>query len=497
MIKNIKKTQLKIISIFFIVLYLAISIYMLFYKVPWVDEVYFADVTHSVLSNNTLEVNLFLSPNLEEFMYGPIYFYSQKIILLITGFGMWQFRLLNFISGLLVILLFWHISKFLHISKVNSILFIVLVAMNGKFVFNMRSGRMDLFALFLFISGVILFQKEFFFQKKDKINYLLAIFAGIIISLSYLTSPRIGFYFLAFPILFLIEILSNSNRKTILIKYSIFSFAIILPITIYAYTYFGSISDYIHFYLGDAEVKYHLGQSTLNGIGIFQIISLFLWIVSAFLTFKFVKNFKNPFIVMLFIVPVFHLFFIKEVGPYSAMMMPFIYLGIMLGIEETQKRIFSIIPAILAIIFVLIFLNSTINDIASYEFTNPSGIKSFLKTQKIKNKNVLADFRYYYFITKSNSRFISFDYTYNASPSHKPLTSENLVANDIDIAIISLFNYKNNIKLFENLGFEKLIEFKSQDGRSVIYKFARRMGKTIRSGYDGVVLIRNINAESK
>jgi hypothetical protein len=181
----LKKNFWKIVIIGIMGLCLANSIIRICCSLPWYDEVFFADITHSLIAGNSLTLNMVLLPA-EASIYGPVYFYTQKIIISFLGFGMWQFRLLNFASGIAVIFMFLTIAKKLNLSKLNICILIALIAFDSQFNFNMTSGRMDLFALAIFMGGWLLF------SNIEKRTYLLRILSGSIssLSLSYNTEDR-------------------------------------------------------------------------------------------------------------------------------------------------------------------------------------------------------------------------------------------------------------------------------------------------------------------
>ena len=464
-----------IFAIITIVFCLAIGIIKSNSDLPWFDEVYFADITHSVLQDNTLTLNVLLSPE-KALIYGPVYFYTQKVVLSFLGFGMWQFRILNIAAGILLLIIFWIIAKKLNISKLNICILIALIAFDSRFIFNMASGRMDLLALALFMIG------WFLFQNNINRTFFLIFIAGIISSISFLTTPRIGFYFLVYILTFVIEYITSDKRNKILIQYLVFGFLVLVPILIWIYSTYGSIFNYSSFFFNDPLIANHYGGSIFPVK--YQIPIIVLWFISGVYVFRSRKNILNPFLIALFFFPVFHLIFIKEVGPYSAMMMPFIYFGIIISVNSIPKKEFSILPGIFVLYLFLFSLSSTFNNIASREFTNSDPFRTFLKSKNITNRNVLADFPYYYLLTENGNRFISF---YNTKDE---LTENNLNNINIEYAIISNENYIKNGELFRKLGFVVMAEYHSKKGEDFFYKIARYLKKNNRTGYDGFILKR-------
>ncbi|MFZ4412825.1 MAG: ArnT family glycosyltransferase [Bacteroidales bacterium] len=448
---------------------------------PWQDDVSYADITHSVIANNTLRLNLFFSP-VKAFIWGPVYFYSQKIILSILGFGMWQFRILNLISGIYLLFIFWLIAKKLKFSNLNTLIYIALIGFDIRYVFDLSSGRMDMYALALFMSAWLLFQNKL--NKK----YFIFIIAGVLAALSFLTSPRIGFYFLIFILTFVVELIKTENRTKTFLQYFIFGLSILLPVLVWVYATYGSIFGYVNFYIDSPLVAKHYGGSFFPME--YQIPSILLWLLSAVYVLKTKENRFNPILLAFYALPVFHLLFIKEMGPYSAMLMPFIYLGIVYAVNSIPRKELSILPGVIALFMLFYSFSSTFTSVY-LEFEHPDSFSSFFNSQQIKKNNVLADYYYYYAITENQNRYISYN------DNKADLSIQHLNNSAIEYAVISKDNYIKNSKIFKDLGFVVLTEYQSKREINFFYKFAIFLKKNfskkaIRNGYDGFVLKRNI-----
>lgn len=364
---------------------IASSIIRICFSLPWYDEVFFADITQSLIVNNSLTLNMVIPP-VEATIYGPVYFYAQKTIASLLAFGMWQFRILNLASGIALIIIFLIIAKRLSLSKIHICILIALIAFDPRFNFNMTSGRMDLFALSLFMGGWLIF------LNSERRTYFLIIVSGIISSLSFLTTPRIGFYFLVYIPMFIIEYNESKERNKTFIKYLIFGFSVSIPILIWIFHSFGNLTNYFDFIFHNPAIAGHYGSSIFPVK--YQIPIIILWVFSGVYVFKSKVNLRNPVLIALFIFPVFHLIFIKEVGPYSAMMMPFIYLGIVIGVHSMPVRKLFFIPGTIALYLCLYSLSSSLNNIASLEFLKPASFKAYFESQAIVKSNILADFPY-------------------------------------------------------------------------------------------------------
>lgn len=474
-----KKYSWLIINISVIGLCLIIGIIKICSEMPWIDEVFFADITNSLIHDNNLSLNIMTNP-VHVITYGPVYFFIQKLLLSFLGFGMWQFRVINLVSGILLLFVLWIIAKKLNISKLNICILLTLLAFDSRFMFNMTSGRMDLFALLLFMTGWLLF------YNNVKRTYLLVFLAGIISSMAYLTTPRIGFYFFIYVFTFVIELIESKTRIKIIQQYALFFLSILLPIFMWIFYAYGNILKYFDFYFNTPVIASHLGGSV--SLPKYQIPIIILWSLSGLFVFRLKSNIYNPVLVTIFLLPLFHLLFIKEVGPYSAMMMPFLFLGIIVSINLFKKKLLSIIPGLYALIFLVFPVSSCFSDLASLEITNPKSFQIFLQSQKITNSIVFADFKYYYFIAENNNRFITFEHTKFELNECSSINSKK----NIEYAIISTETYSKDNQLLKKLGFTIIAEYHTKKTENLLYRAALFLKRNVRTGYDGIILRRTI-----
>jgi hypothetical protein len=96
--------KLLIIGIFIVVVLSTITLSKS--PLPWYDEIFFADVTNNLIKSGKLELNVIASKEGSPvYIYGFLYFLIQKYLAFDLGISMLQFRLVNFISGILVVFL--------------------------------------------------------------------------------------------------------------------------------------------------------------------------------------------------------------------------------------------------------------------------------------------------------------------------------------------------------------------------------------------------------
>jgi hypothetical protein len=116
-------------------------------------------------------------------------------------------------------------------------------------------------------------------------------------------------------------------------------------------------------------------------------------------------------------------------------------------------------------------------------------LNAHLISQNINNKNVLADFPYYYLLTEKENRFISF------YKNKQGLSGNILDRYNIEYAIITKGNYIKDFSLFQKMGFEEILDFNSKSEKGFFNQILS-FRKNARITYDGVILKRNrINYE--
>ena len=451
-IKFLNKNLWIILTIGCIILCLVYTIIQAIHHVPHDDETALASITQHFIKFNKFYSG-YLIEDSERLEYGPVYFFIQKVVASVIGFGMWQFRVLNIVAGISSIMIFWKIAKDLNISRINIFILIASIVFNPRFLFGMVNGRMELFILTLFIGGYYLF------IKSNNRNYVVIIISGIILSLAFLSSPRIGFYFLAFVFSFVVEFIESDNRKRTIIKYSFFCVSIIIPIFIWIFNVFGSISAYINSIVINGPGASHFGVSIFAMPN--QIPATILWLIACIYIFRLKRNMLNPILITLFSIPIFHWLFIKEIAPYSSMLMPFVFLGIIIAVNSAPKKVFSIFPGILALYFTLKFISNFSGVLSSLELTNSKSFNTFYKSQGITNKNVLADAHFYYTITEHSNKFTLY------SQAWMFLSKETVKKYDIEYAVISKENFNEKHELLNECGFRVISEYSTKKSKSM------------------------------
>ena len=419
---------------------------------PWFDEVFFANMTKSLQSSGKLYLPMSTGQyEGEEILhYGPIYFYTQAFITKWLGFGLLQFRTLNFLSGVGILVIMIQIARKLFISPTLVCFLFLFLIFDPAISSNMHSGRMDALAMFLFLLG-------FYFYFVSSKSLKSSIFASLLFSFSILTTPRIGFLFLVLPVKMFYDYLFTRCSFNYLIKTHVLVYIIIFT-SFLCWIFFkiGSINDYILLFSQNSTFEtlytlFHLPPIYQLPAFIYFCF-LFIYLLVNLLFKKdivFDKKIDKSLVVSIIIMPFIYIVFIK--GGYTIYLMPFLYLAILNFINFLQKsnisiKIHSIILSVLLAINVFLFLYKSIILISSWNSRNSELFSSFFFQKRIFNENILASHQFFYQVQKNNN-FISNDD--NRSIDFKKADSLNLTK-----AFIAKNKYAKDSLFFNSLGYK-------------------------------------------
>jgi hypothetical protein len=367
--------------------------------IPWNDEIYFADLSLS-LSQNKGFVNTILPMENPPFVYiyGPIYFFIQAALIKLFGLNIFLFRLVNFISSVGIL---WILNRYFKVNK----LLIFLLATSPLFIQNAHSGRMDLLATFFALMGYVPFGGNI------RVTLTKIGIASFFFLLAFLTSPRVAFLFPGLYVLLLADFKLNFKYLCLalipvvtvilgLISWSLFTtgnlFGAYLPI------FQSNIAQ---------SSDLHIGVSFNRG-HIDDLISIFL--VFFGIVF-YIKN-RNLLILSMLINFTFFSIFVKEIGPYGAMVIPFLVIGLTQINFKNKFFRYSIIST--TAIFSIIFLGKGVFLVASLPVRNYTLVDNFIKTRIPTGEKVIATNEYYYGLLKNNNLSMMAQFESNKSASY-------------------------------------------------------------------------------
>jgi 4-amino-4-deoxy-L-arabinose transferase-like glycosyltransferase len=394
---------------FYIVIFIYISWQLAtlsFALLPWFDETFFASISLQFAQEGTFNAPVAVFTE-EVKLYGPIYFLCNALSFKILGFGIFQFRLTNFIFSLLVIWQSTLILKFIQpqASKEIRYLLIILMAIDPFFWLCQHEGRMDLMAVGWFLLGLLCLLKGF---KYLQISYF--VFSGLVWALALLTTPRSGFLVLAGLIYGLFWVLSHKNGK---FKYAFaFGFSLALPYLIWILYAFGGINEFVNYFLGKGSVtnreesfySLFLGWNGYIPRQTYGLIIIAIILIIKELTSKKALFFDAFNVIALMSIGLFY-GMVFDYGPYSIFILPFYYLLIFRTLDNiyAYKNLASYLLFFLFIHHLAFFILKSSQVLANAQQFDYQAIDNFIARNIPPKSRVVGEPKYYYSVVKSGS----------------------------------------------------------------------------------------------
>lgn len=481
--KNLVSLKFKIWELAFFLWFLIWVLYHIytirFSPLPWWDEVFFADIADSINETGKMYLRLSLYQIHREYeflLYGPVFFYIQASLIKLFGLSSEVIRMVNLTSGFAIVFLFLWVSGKFKLDRLLRIVVAILITTDTLFQSNMNGGRYDLFCCLFFYLALFLF----IFKRSI---YLIPIY-GLLFAVSYLTSPRIGVYFLILVILFVYELITSPNRNSayfIIIQYLMLAVVFLVPVLTWIFTKFNNLQDYFRYVL-------EIGND-LNLVGFqiptkYQIPIFSIWLF-LFITGMIMKKI-NFFEILLGIIILNHFIWIREQGPgpYSVMVMPVVYLSIVLTFNRFRIDAFinKLISGLIILVITMnlsILMFKSIILFADKDVRNPKYIIEKLSNVDLKNRNIMASYKYYYIIKDQEGNFISYDY------NKRIFGQEHII--ELDYLMLSRDELNEFNSKFPDHGFQ-ILPLISKSSKSRIYNLLDKMGYEVVSNYDGYLI---------
>ena len=433
--------------------------------IPWNDEIYFADLSLSVSQDKGF-INSILPMDSPPFIYiyGPVYFFIQASIIKFCGLNILLFRLVNFIS---TVGIFWILYRYFRVNK----LLIFLLALSPLLIQNAHSGRMDLLATFFALLGYVPFALNI------RVSWTKIIFTSFFFLLAFLTSPRVGFLFPGLYILLMADFKLNFKYVCLIFTPGVI---VILGLLIWSLFATGNLFNaYLPIFQSNIAQSsdLHMGVSFIRG-HIDDLIS----IVFVFYGVVFYANYRNRIVLSMLVNYIFFSIFVKEVGPYGAMVLPFLVIGLtQIDLKYNYFRYFIISSAAL---FSLIFIGKGIFLIGSIPARNYTQVDNFIKMNIPIGEKVVATNEYYYGLLKNNNLPLMLEFENSESdsfllkerPKYILVNKQYYKSGKLDF-IFQKIKYKNIAQISEENLFEHIPYFQSIIGHL-----------TINQGMNGILL---------
>lgn len=401
---------------------------------PWFDEVFMSNISSSFLTTgkftNNLPVHQLGSEVIE---YGPVTFWIQSSFFRLFGENILAGRIINLLFGFALFFLIYNWVKN-NYTILSARLILLFLLTDMAILTLLMCGRLDFISVFLFSLGL--------FQFLKSKNTAAVISAGFLFGLAFLSTPRMGVYLLAFAPFFLIECFTKKSIKENVIKYATLFFAFIIPVGAWIFIKFGDIPNYIKHYTDNPLITQHIG-----GVSIlpktYQIIPFLL--ILLLIMYRFKKKIKIPEYVWLFIaIIILHLIFIKEIGPYSGMMMPFVYIVLAILIDKQliqDIKCFKYVFVVYLSAMFLIFMLKDAVTLATFSSRNPITYENQIaqKIKVTKQTKILADIKYYYILKDMNVIFKPFDYILDPVKQEDLQKFDYIIVNDAGLKKVKDF----------------------------------------------------------
>lgn len=395
----------------FIGLIIIINLLLLSYSpLPWFDEIYFTGITNSLLTNGTFHLSAFpLYDTGEILTYGPVYFFLTGLSVKLFGWGVFQFRIVNFLFALGCIFLSWRILRLYYKEKFTGILFILLYITDPMFTTNSHSGRMDSVALF-FILVVI----YYLYENHSLRNYLATAIAA---SLALLTTPRSAFFLVPVLLLHFVPLLFKLKKSQNWLKIFIFGGFTITLYAAWIFTKFGGFEQFFDYYFQQPRsglVNKNLFASFIR-FSPYIIIFEYPLVITTTLLFSALlikKRFRlNTMTWILFLNIITFYSFILDTGQYSIFIIPCFYLLLFISVIKLgfpSKIRYSILFLILLFNIVLLTVKSY-SVVADLQLRNYATVDNSVASVVPPGSKVIGNELYYYSVIKNDCEYQSIE----------------------------------------------------------------------------------------
>ncbi len=378
----------------------------------WFDEAVYANMSFNSAHGAGLTLDLVPGyDQIENLIYGPIYFILQVLLIKFFGLQVLVFRLPNFLAAYIVVFLIASVLYRNGLKRNYLLLFISAALVDVSFNRNIVSGRMDMFAVMFISLSLYLVNSQLIGLKNRLANYQNWLMIGCLSAAAYLTTPRALFLL---PIVFTsgvhrLFIKSNSfSRNEALIYFLVTIIAFIVPVVIWI-NYVGGIQAYAAMFHRDTVTSSHIGFSFFRSV--YDNIPICIMLCLSIINFK--KVIKDPLMIGLIINYITFSVFVKEIGPYAAMIMPFILAIIVLILAKSDYK-FSIKGFIFALVLIpgtlLLFLRG-IDLYLNSDCRDSKKVISVLDQVLNKDTKIVAPFKYYFFLAQKGRKVVTFEYS--------------------------------------------------------------------------------------
>jgi Dolichyl-phosphate-mannose-protein mannosyltransferase len=377
---------------------------------PWFDEICFTSMTQDYILHHTLfDTSRTVSQNEQVLAYGPVYFFLQSLVARCFGFGIFQFRSLNLLAGIADLAIVYRLCRHLRFSTLAATLVLVLLALDPAFNQDLHSGRMEFVTLFFLLSALLLFVTNSSIYR--------ALFAGVLLGLAFLTTPRIVFAFSLFACLFIFECYNNKVQwKAIFLRYAAVLAVFLVVFFSWVLAKFGGISAYIQYYTHSPLLMKHVGyqedSKQFRLTSYYLYLNIFVLACSCILLRKENRHSAARTLLLTFPAIIAFTVIVNSASDfYNALINPFKYVLIVgATIQFSRSRFIPFFTYGMAGLFALTFLFKAVSIFADWDTRDASNFAASIRSHISPGVPVSADYQYYYILQQNKNTFESVDH---------------------------------------------------------------------------------------
>jgi 4-amino-4-deoxy-L-arabinose transferase-like glycosyltransferase len=301
---------------------LAVNVATIYQFPSWDDEAYMANISFNLSQGQGAISDIIPGGEAAEVTrYGPVYFVVQSAIIRLFGLHDWLFRLPNLVSGYLCILLIALALRNSHISRRWVAAYACFAILDISFNRNIVSGRMDMMAACLVSLSLYLVSLGRLPARRDGFRWLAA---GAAAALAFLTTPRALFLLPVVALVALAKLSSSHSRGDRAHPWRVLLALIAFALPLAAWIgSVGGVAPYLAIQ-NSGVVRTHIAPSFFRSP--YDNIGISILLLLSFFGYKHVRS--SPIIAGLFLNYLAFSLFVKEVGPYAGMIMPFVLAGV-------------------------------------------------------------------------------------------------------------------------------------------------------------------------
>ena|GEM_PF-3653877 len=414
---DMKKAALKLLTnsrwfygllfVFIIIQILSLS----FFMPAWFDEVYFADISNSLATQNKflLTIHPLSTHNTEIFFYGPVFFSVQAFIIKYFGLSPFFFRFPVYLCGVASAFILGRTLFLITDKIIFERIFLVLLFTNFLICGSLSCGRMEMMALLFVSLSFFIFFKEYIRDNHGRI-IISNILSGIFFGAAILTTPRSCFLYLLLAVpLFEIFLkgIKVKNFKLIIVPalHVFLSFGV--PYFLWFYPHLGNATEMINSISPAAKTQFSFSSNHID-------INSFAWLLIdlTFLILSLLNKIRVPVYLYGFLISSF--VFVLVVIPWSyhhGIMVPFLIIIALLFIFHIQRKSSIRFPSafLITIFFIQLFFVIIKYMIIWIDLPerNTEALKKIIQKNIPANSRVIGNYNYYYACINNHCLFRS------------------------------------------------------------------------------------------